>query len=562
VKRYCESDEVRRDLDRLEIPNVFKATPVEGLRKIPRALRAQIRPGQVFETKPRPNADITSSLGKPLKVRVKYYVPNSGLDCPIDERIEVRGGRDYTLNELLVGLSLKEAVRRLKAEGCSQSDYEVDYRYRQRSGDPVVSRSRTVDDTGRDQVRLTVDHGAPELQLGFVGIEPGSGRVPLRLDDTGRTLSLIQSKRQGTDFVVHVATRAGGVGFRRLRVELRDPGEDLVAIAFTDGQGRARFSNADVTDDGTYEVWASHTDAEGDALVGWKQIQARNVKTDFTGYDGARYRAEGGRFTRAAAVSAVRGRAAQGSDALAEMRRQATRIFETGRAMNDSGRGVVQSGLPAAQIDQVNRTYGSLAFFGRGDYSLQDLAARGVRPSIATLGGSLPLGIGLAPSVGETALAIDGRTIVRQPATGIQVGQGALGFVTDAGVTLFADGTYVVQYAGGNGFRNGAALGSTVLDVTRSTVAIDQVGSASLVGLIGQDGAGLVSDNGLGVLSDNGLGLVSDPSASIVAGGAGNIVAGGAGNLTSNAGGTIVSAGAGNLIGQDGAGLIGQDGAG
>ena len=63
-------------------------------------------------------------------------------------------------------------------------------------------------------------------------------------------------------------------GFRRLRVELRDAGEDLVALAFTDGEGRARFSQAEIDEDGTYELWASHTDAEGDALVGWKAVDA------------------------------------------------------------------------------------------------------------------------------------------------------------------------------------------------------------------------------------------------------------------------------------------------
>jgi Ca2+-binding RTX toxin-like protein len=563
AKNFCEADEVRRKLEALGFAMTFKAKPVEGLRKIPRELRAKIRPGQVFKTTPRPAADVTASLADPLKVSVSHYVPNSDLDCPIGETVEVRGGRDFSFNELLVGLSLRDAVKRLKAEKCTINDYEVDYRFRPRSGDPVVSVARTVADAGRDQVRLTVDHGAADLQLSFVAANPPDGRVPLRLAGTGNELKLVTSKKQTTDLTVHVGMRAGGAGFRRLRVELRKPSEDIAAVAFTDERGLARFPAAKITSDGAYEVWASHTDAEGDSLVGWKQIRAEPFKKSFTGFDGTTYRYADGRHTPAAGAASVRAKAAADGDAVAQMRRQALRIRAGLLAFQNSAAGQAQRNrLSDAQVTEVGSAYNALAFFGEGTITLEQLIKNGVRPTIATLGGTQPLAMGPAASVPVEALAVENRSITRVAANGIRVGPGALGFVTESGATLFADGSYFLQGAGGNGFRNGSPIGPAVLDVVRSNVAIDTVGPSSFVGVL--------SDNGLGLVSDNGLGIISNDGASLVSGGGGNIVAGGAGNIISNDGASIVSAGAGNIISNDGASLgpsaigalIGQDGAG
>ena len=565
-KNYCEPDEARRHLEAIKpaFPMKFKAKAVEGLRKVPFGLRAKIRPGQVFKTNPKPGADdVKTSLDDPVRVTLTYYVPNIANDCPIGETIEVKGGRDFTFNELLVGLSLRDAVKRLKAEKCTQADYEVDYRYRKRSGDPVVAKARTVDDTGKDQVRLTVDHGAPDLQLGFVATPAGEGRVPLRLGDSANEITLIKSKKQASDFTVHVGMRAGGAGFKRMRVELRDPGENLAEVAFTDDKGRARFSQANIYDDGTYELWASHTDAEGDAIVGWKQVTAKAFDKPFTGFDGTRYRYEKNRHVPGVSAKASQVGAAE-SATVAEMRRQAQRIRDGLLAFQHSSAGQAQANrLNDAQLNEVGSAYNGLAFFAQGTISLDDLIRTfDVRPSVATLGGPQTLGIGSAASVPVEAFATDGKTITRQAGTGVRVGQGALGFVTKSGATLFADGSYFLQSAGGNGFRNGVPIGPTVLDVTRSSVAIDTVGLATFVGLIGQDGAGLVSDNGLGligqdgagVLSDNGLGLIATDGSSIISGGGGNIISGGGGNIISSDGASIISGGAGNLIGQDGGG--------
>ena len=551
---YCEADEVRQRLGQLGFPMTFRVKAVAGLRTVPSSLRKTIRPGQVFRTTPKPKADVRASLGDPLKVTVRYYVPNPSLDCPIGETVEVRGGRDYTFNELLVGLSLRDAVKLLKREGCSQSDYEVDYRYRKGVTDPVVSRSRTVDDTGSDQVRLTVDHPAPDLQINFVGAPVGDGRLPLRLDDTRNRLTFVKAAKQVTDFTVHVATRAGGVGFKRLRVELRDPGENLAAVAFTDGEGRARFSQAKIGDDGTYELWASHTDTEGDALVGWKAVDAVALKSGFSGYDGKSYTYADKRFAPAARAASARATAAADGVTLAEMRRQATRVSAGLAAFRRSAAGQAQiNSLTAAEMGEVGEAYNALNLFGQGVMTL-DFLQQFVRPSLATLGGTQTLGIGPAPSVGLEAVTIEGRTIGRQSAAGIQVGPGAMGFVTTSGATLFADGSFFMQTAGGNGFKDGAALGRIALDVTRGTVAIDNLGPSKIVGII-SGGAGNIISGGAG-------NLIATDGSSIISGGGGNIISGGGGNIVSSDGASIISGGAGNLIGQDGAGLIGQDGAG
>lgn len=546
AKRYCEVDEARRKLEDSKFVMTFKAKPFEGLRKIPRALRETIRPYQVFASTPRPGADdVVSSLEDPVRVTLSYYVPNPERDCPIGETIDVRGGRDFTFNDLLVGLSLREAVKRLKAEKCRESDYEVDYRFRKRSGDPVVAAAKTVDSSGSDQVRLTVDHGAPDLQLGFVATAAGEGRNTLRLGDTANEITLVTAKRQTSDFTVHVGMRAGGAGFKRLRVELRDPGENLVAVAFTDDQGRARFSGAKISDDGLYELWASHTDTEGDAVVGWKQVLAKPVKTDYTGYDGASYRLQAGKHVRAATARA----SAVGDGAtMAEMRKQALRIRAGLLAFQNSASGQAQvNRLTDAQLSDVFNAYNGLAFFGEGTISLEELAKNfDVRPDIATLGGSQALGIGPGTSLATDALAVNGRDITRQAATGIRVAQGALGFVTKSGAVLFADGSFFLQTGGGNAFRNGIALGATVLDVTRSTVAIDTIGKATFVGVL--------SDNGLGLVSDNGLGIISRDGAGIISGGGGNIISNDGASIISNDGASIISGGAGNLIGLDGGG--------
>ena len=564
-KGFCEADEVRQKLTQLGFPMTFKAKAVEGLRTIPRDLRSKIRPGQVYKTTPKPAADVNASAADPLKVTVSYYVPNPARDCPIGETVEVRDGRDYSFNELLIGLSLRDAVKLLKRDGCSLSDYEVDYRYRKGVTDPVVSRARTVDDTGLDQVRLTVDHPAPDLQISFVGGPVGSGRLPLRLDDTKNRLTFVQSDEQVTDFTVHVATRAGGVGFRRLQVELRDSSEEIVARAVTDAEGRARFSQADIDEDGTYEVWASHTDAEGDAIVGWKAVEAVRLKREFAGYDGSTYKyAPSKKFAPAAQAASVRATAAADGTALAELRRQAARVSSGLAAFRRTAVGQAQiNRLSEAQLTEVGTAYNVLAIFGRGAIALDDLTnPHGIKPSLTTLGGSQPLGIGPALSTSLEAYSIDGRTIGRQTAAGVQVGPGAMGFVTESGATLFADGSFFMQTAGGNGFRDGTALGPVVLDVTRSTVAIDALGPSKVVGIISGGGGNIISSDGASIISGGAGNIISSDGASIISGGGGNIISGGGGNIISSDGASIISGGAGNLIGQDGAGLIGQDGAG
>lgn len=552
AKGYCEADEVRQSLDGLKVPMSFRARAVEGLRGVPAPLRRTIRPGQVFATSPKPRARIKASLADPLRVKVSYYVPDPSRDCPIGETVEVRNGRDYSFDELLVGLSLRDAVRRLKAERCTQADYEVDYRYSKRGGDPVVSRSRTVDDLGKDQVRLTVDHGAPAIAINFVAGSVGEGRLPLRLGENSSKFTLVQSKKQTTDFDVHVGMRAGLMGFKRQRVELRDETEDLVALAFTDASGVARFRQAKIAKDGAYELWTSQTDAEGDAIVGWMPIDASSAREPFTGYDGQSYRYAKGRFEKVAASRAGGGDGVT----VATMRAQALRIRAGSLAFKNSAAGQAAiNRLTDAELGEVGHAYNLLTFFGEGTITLEALIGFGVRPTVATLGGTHKLGIGPGTSVAAEAYAVDeAGAITRQVAAAIRVGQGALGFVTESGATLFADGSFFLQSAGGNGFRDGVALGPAVVDVARSQLVIDNLRNTVFVGLIGQDGAGIITDKGAGVLSDNGLGIVANDGATIISGGGGNIVAGGAGNFISNNGGTIVSAGAGNLIGQDGAG--------
>ena len=539
-KRFCEAEEVRRAVEKLGVPVRWDARAVAGLRDVPRRVRARIRPGAVFKTSPRPGKRFEAGPGEIELVRVSYYVPDASRDCPIGGKVNVRGGRDYTLEEALVGLSLSDAVKLLRREGCSAADYDVLSRYRRSAGPaPTVAAARSFDEKGRDRIRLTVEHAAPALQLSLQPVAPRRARLPLRLgDDDTKSIQLVASKEQRSSFAVAVATRAG-VGFKNLRVELRDGSGDLVTTDVTDALGVAVLT-ADVKDDGGYELWASVTDGEGDSLVGWKPLRAVTLRRDFTGLDGVRYRYAKKGFTVAAAGARARAAQAGEDQTLRELREQARQAcqfsFRTSYSSFVSRNAAGLSASEAASVQSISQT---ACLFSTGQIDLERMRGAGVTPALATLGGTQSLAIGRPDFVEQSSIAFADNRLYSQLSPAIRVGAGALSFVSGDGVTLYANGTYAIQSAGGAAIRAGGPAGRVTVDATAASFAIDRYGGGSFIGIV-PGGAGNVVSGGAG-------NIVANDGATLVSGGAGNIVSGGAGNIVSNDGATIVSAGGGNV---------------
>ncbi|MCW3010448.1 MAG: bifunctional hemolysin/adenylate cyclase, partial [Solirubrobacterales bacterium] len=539
-KGFCEVEEVRRRLEALGVPIRFEPKPVAGLRFVPAEQRASIRPGAVFRTSPKAGASFTAGPGDVERVRVSFYVPDAAADCPLGEVVEVRGGRDYRLNDLLVGLSLRDALKLLRRERCSTADYDVVHRYRRGAGSaPAVTAARDFDEGGRDRVRLTVEHAAPGLQLSLQPVEPRRARLPLRLaDDSARSVQLVAAEGQRSSFAVAVATRAG-VGLKNVRVELRDAKGDLAGSALTSAKGVATLV-ADVDDDGAYEVWASASDREGDSLVGWKPLRAVTLKRDFTGLDGVRYRYAKGAFGVAAAARAV-GRGAQlpGEDAtLTEMREQAaTACAASARTRYSSFVSANGAGLSSGEAASVTLASQVVCLFSTGQIDLARMRAAGVTPALATLGGSQDLAVGRPSSTTTTATVFDRNTLFAQPASAIRVGPGALSFVTGDGVTLYVDGTYALQSGGGAALTAKGPAGRVVLDVTAAGFALDLIGPLSVAGIISggagniisNDGASIISGGAGNIISNDGASIISNDGASIISGGGGNVVSTGSG---------------------------------
>lgn len=530
-KRFCEAAEVQRDVDKLGAPVRFMSIPVAGLRTIPRELRETIRPGAVFATSPKPGKRFTAGPDAVGSVKVRYYVPDAARDCPIGQSIGVRGGRDYTFEELLVGFSLRDALSQLKRERCRSADYDIQYRYKAHApATPTVAAARVFDERGNDRIRLTVDHSAPGLALSMQPLEPKGRMLPLLLADDGNaSVRLVANKKQRSRFAIAVATRAG-VGLADVRVELRDQKGDLAGLARTGADGVANLT-ASVDDDGAYELWASATDVEGDSLVGWKPLKAVTQRQDFTGFDGLRYRFEGKTFapgrtpTRAAISQAAEDRT------VTEMRDQAALTCD--RSRNTRFSSFISSnavGLSEDEAAAVTSASQTVCLFSTGQIDLARMRGAGVTPALATLGGTQTLAVG-TPAYGRAGAVgfVDNR-LYGQTVNIVKVGAGALSFVADEGVVLYTNGLYAIQSGGGAEIGASGPRSRTTVDTGAANFAIDLVGPYAIVGF--------------------------DPSRG------GSIISGGAGNIISNDGASIISGGAGNIISNDGASLLGQDGAG
>ena len=123
-KNFCEAEDVRSYLVKKKLNLRWKAVEGEGLRSVPASARKHILPGEVFKTSPKAGKKLVSSASDPAAVTVRYYVPNADRDCPIEENVNVRGGEDYTLADLVVGMALRDALAALRENGCKAFDYE------------------------------------------------------------------------------------------------------------------------------------------------------------------------------------------------------------------------------------------------------------------------------------------------------------------------------------------------------------------------------------------------------------------------------------------------------
>jgi Ca2+-binding RTX toxin-like protein len=539
-KGFCGVEDVRTDLEKRKVNVTWKRPEAADLGEVPKGLRAKIRPGEVFETTPEANDKVASSGSTPLKVKVTYYLPEPERGCPIGEKIETKDGRDYTLNELLIGLSLKEAVATLKRYRCGADDYQVDYKYGARILDPKV-RLAVTEKRGK-RVQLVVDHPGPDLKLELRQPKTPAGVLPLALGESANDeVRLVRGTGQTSAFDVAVATKAG-IGFVKATVELRDPAGDVVDTAKTDARGVARIE-AKISATGRYQLWTQVTDPEGDALVGWKDISSAALTGPFVGLNGATFSLAKGKF--ATAASAARARASAVSDAaITQMRAQARTTFDAYLKLLDSGAfGAKFNTLVGEAVNNL----GLFAYFGR---TLEKSVDAGLVPSITTLGGSELLQA-LTPTVNtQNALVFDAasKQVHAQPKGAIQVRGGALGFTFASGVTLYPNGTYTVPGGGGNVFGAGGSATYTTVDASGRNLAIELVNGLPVVGII-SGGAG-------NIISSDGASIISGGAGNIISGGGGNIISGGAGNIISSDGASIISGGAGNVLSNDGASIV------
>jgi hypothetical protein len=563
-KKWCEAEQVRTDLTNRKLNITWTATAARGLRDVPAALRRTISPGEVFVTSPAPGTRITSGPDNPLKVKVKYYLPDPTRNCALDDVIEVRNGRDYTVAEAMQGLPLSVARQQLKQAGCTVADYRITYRYTAtKAPAPVVSGARVRSLDGRDVLVLTVDHPAASLQL---GVEQGAVRssdLPLMLSSARNEVTLARSVRQPAEFDVAVATIAGS-GFRDARVDLQDPAGEIVKSATTAANGVAHFV-APIHELGTYKLWVSIRDSEGDSLVGWKTISAvdplgpNRSDKDFLGLDGKRYVFDGAeRFKAAAAAhsASALAHAAASEPTYAATVEQAARVCAGAQRtwQSDAGQAYL-TGLTNEQIGSIGGAIGAVCVFGEGKLPLQTLINLGVVPQLATVGGTDKLAVGLAKLFVRPAYVFSNGHIVQQDENAIAVDGGALGFVTPKGVVLYPDGTYTLPGGGGNGFRN-AGVSPISVSATDRNLAIELLGRSTLVGIVAggagnilaTDGATILATDGATILATDGATILATDGATVVAGGAGNVVAGGAGNIVGDAGASIVAGGAGNVV--------------
>ncbi len=543
-KRYCKSEDVRAAFTRLGLPVDIVEKPVDpDAEDLPASIKAR-ESGEVIRQSPAAGATATSINGKPVKITLTVLTPPKPprRSCPVGVTLHA-SYHDYTLPEVLTGMSPETAEQTLKAYGCvkidpktgdtSKEDYVVEVKRDPTVTDAIV-KSVSIRTKGQDVFVLNVSIPASELAL-LIKPDPTPGALTIA---AGQPTLTVDPVRNNT-FLVAPQTPAG-IGLANVVVELRDGKGRQLDAARTDARGVALL-RAEIETAGTYTIVADTTDPQGDSLTGAQTIGATDRRgapfTTLAGYTLTKGKTGYARGAfRAAALTNPFGSALK-AQLSATLAAQGPAIFTAlARATADQKRSL--NAADGAALRYVN---------GLDDFST--LARQGFAPTIIALGGKGPL------RAGDPVLA-KGLAFVETSAGGLGLqsenivtpGSGVLTFEfhpTDEGrplppVALLPDGTFNFQVPGGNILAGPTRAVGTVLDTLSRLFNVAPI--------ISNDGASLLSENGLGIVSTSGAGIVSRDGAGLAGSGA---------NLVGNSGGTLVNPATGSFF-SSGGGLVVQ----
>jgi hypothetical protein len=538
--------------------------------------------GEVVGTNPGDGARVALPVGQRFPVEVQVYepkIPAKEQRCKASQKITA--GADTTLGRYLVGKTLEETKKTLlqfdcfRKSGADERDVEYAITTTIKPGTRYAEVEKVSDKRidGSSKTTLVVAMRVPPSRLLLtVGADPSKPGIGLAMSDGTLTVDpdtpttlLVRVGLPATGAVVPIGTE----------VTLRDPDGQLVDRGLTDAKGEARISGL-IPESKRYELYASFADADGDAIAGSIQLDAKKrsgrlvntsgqeVKIGAGGPDAKKATATGGKSIARRTQSsceAARGPeyADPGARAAATVARRAF-CFQLADKRADNWPKVF-GGAALQRIIEANVT---MVRFGDGKWD--EAKQRGLQ--LAWIASGNPSG-SLSPSAVPTfktvpAVAVDGQSARVLPARVTDVSNGILAFRdTKQGVTITADGRIIVE-PGLQTVTPARLIADrgplTALKAPDFSVLTVKSALPGLASLIANDGAGLLANDGAGLIANDGAGIVAAGGGNIVAAGGGNIVAAGGGNVVAAGGGNIVASGGGNVVASGGGNIVAAGG--
>ncbi len=575
ARGYCTKDDVLRWFQLEGTSPEVTTTTTSSVNDAPDPKKVVF--GEVVGSTPRDGDRVSIPVGGRFPVEIQVFepkVPSKEQRCKASQKISA--GADTTLGKYLVGKTLEEAKKTLqqfdcfRKSGADEKDVEYAITTAIKPGTRYAQVDRVSDQRvdGSSKTTLVVAMRVPQSALVLtVGPDPSKPGLGLALGDGTLTVD--------PDTKVGLLVRVGLPGSAApapigTEVTLRDPDGQLVDRAVTDAAGEARIGGL-IAEPKRYEIYASFADADGDALAGSLQLDAKVRSGSFATLSGLRVSAgKGG--PKAKQLEAVAARqqaivlcvgktprprnadlavvAAAAEDYLCKY------AFESNDQDANSLLRRFALKFPSSTFEKVKRASAKLGYLATGDFD--EAAKAGLTATYVASGNADgKLKPGVKPQLASVpVLATDGQRALKLQANATKITDGVLAFRDSTeDVTFVSDGRVIIEGVSSEVSPQRVIIERPALVIgQRPNFSILSPAAAfpALANLVGNDGASLIGNDGAGI--------VAGGAGNIVAGGAGNIVAGGAGNIVAGGAGNIVAAGAGNMIDGNGQLINGASG--